>query len=465
MRVVVGIVLLGLIGGTVLCFPAAAGMYSPPGGDSPGQWLSDSVIAFTGGDPSTGVFDGVRVVDVDASPPQEQLIAPHGMGLHVSPNRQLLAFQLDTPQRPLVVAAADGSQQRIVFASDAVPVGWVGDSSRLVFQAPDYAGINGPLYSVKPDGSDLRKYPANVHGSPSPDGSLFAYQFDGTASSQIRLVTADGATTTTIQTDSSSDYEPVWSPDGMHLAFWSSARLAIADVAGGVRYYNVNRVGSSSIVWAPGGRLIYAQTTEGVMSIDLASGKEQPLPGVPAVGNVSPDGTRIAYTAGGECRDRLGNYVVNIQDGGARRVSNSCRIIGTDGPDVLHGSFSQVVVGLDGNDTLYADDTYYYFDGDTLYGGPGNDTLVGGYGQDILYGGPGNDTLSGGPSKDILIGGPGHDHIDGGGGNDVIGAQDGQRDWITCGTNAPGNGMHDHDVVYADKIDIVAKDCEVIHRR
>ena len=85
------------------------------------------------------------------------------------------------------------------------------------------------------------------------------------------------------------------------------------------------------------------------------------------------------------------------------------RLIGTDGPDVLHGSFSQVVVGLAGNDTLYADDTYYFFDGNTLYGGPGDDKLVGGYAQDIVYGGPGDDTFSGGASKDILIGGRGQD--------------------------------------------------------
>jgi Ca2+-binding RTX toxin-like protein len=132
---------------------------------------------------------------------------------------------------------------------------------------------------------------------------------------------------------------------------------------------------------------------------------------------------------------------------------------------VLHADFSQVVLGLEGNDTLYADDTYYFFDGNTLYGGPSNDTLNGGYAQDILYSGPGNDTLSGGPSIDILNGGPGHDHIDGGGGQDVIGAQDGDRDWIKCGTTARGSDIREHDVVRADKIDSVARDCEVVYRR
>jgi len=51
---------------------------------------------------------------------------------------------------------------------------------------------------------------------------------------------------------------------------------------------------------------------------------------------------------------------------------------------------------------------------DILYGGPGNDTLEGGPGDDVLYGGDGNDTLEGGPGNDTLIGGPGDDFLDGG---------------------------------------------------
>jgi Ca2+-binding RTX toxin-like protein len=47
----------------------------------------------------------------------------------------------------------------------------------------------------------------------------------------------------------------------------------------------------------------------------------------------------------------------------------------------------------------------------TIYGGPGDDTLVGGAGDDTLYGDVGNDTLTAGAGLDALYGGPGNDTL------------------------------------------------------
>ncbi len=60
--------------------------------------------------------------------------------------------------------------------------------------------------------------------------------------------------------------------------------------------------------------------------------------------------------------------------------------------------------GTDGADTLRGGDR-----NDNLYGGSGNDALYGGLGNDNLYGGAGNDTLFGGLGKDALTGGSGSD--------------------------------------------------------
>jgi Ca2+-binding RTX toxin-like protein len=219
-------------------------------------------------------------------------------------------------------------------------------------------------------------------------------------------------------------------------------------------------VTNGDIVWAPNGETVYGSGGTGLVGIAIATGKRTVLAGIDnAV--FSPSGAQIAYVAGGECRDRDGLYVANADGTNRRRITNSCRVVGTAGPDVLHGSFSQVVLGLGGNDTLYADDTYYFFDGDSLYGGPGNDHLIGGFGRDILNGGPGNDVISGGGSVDTITGGPGRDIINGGGGGDVIYARDSQRDVIDCGKN--GYGKAGRDTVYADKIDVISN-CEIVHR-
>jgi hypothetical protein len=44
----------------------------------------------------------------------------------------------------------------------------------------------------------------------------------------------------------------------------------------------------------------------------------------------------------------------------------------------------------------------------------------------------------------------------------VIHAADGQRDWIGCGPS--GYGKAGRDIVYADRADVVASDCGIVHR-
>jgi Ca2+-binding RTX toxin-like protein/lipopolysaccharide export system protein LptC len=66
-----------------------------------------------------------------------------------------------------------------------------------------------------------------------------------------------------------------------------------------------------------------------------------------------------------------------------------------------------------GNDTLLGGEG-----NDIVYGLGGNDTLDGGVGDDILLGGSGTDTLLGGAGKDLLMGGKGDDTLTGGAGAD-----------------------------------------------
>ncbi len=91
-----------------------------------------------------------------------------------------------------------------------------------------------------------------------------------------------------------------------------------------------------------------------------------------------------------------------------------------------------------------------------LNGTSGPDLLRGLGGDDWLLGLGGADKLFGGAGNDHLVGGPGRDVLDGGTGKDRIEARDRARDVIRCG---PGR-----DAVIADRVDSVARTCEVVRR-
>jgi len=100
-------------------------------------------------------------------------------------------------------------------------------------------------------------------------------------------------------------------------------------------------------------------------------------------------------------------------------------IIGNGGNDVLSGGRDRdTIFGNAGNDAIDGG-----LDEDSLVGGDGNDTIFGLAGIDIINGSAGNDDISGGSEGDSLIGSLGNDTvtgdigndtIDGGSGNDVL---------------------------------------------
>ena len=94
--------------------------------------------------------------------------------------------------------------------------------------------------------------------------------------------------------------------------------------------------------------------------------------------------------------------------------------------------------------------------GRTWNGSAGANVYRGGAGSDRIDGRAGADRLFGGAGSDRITGGPGRDVIDAGAGNDRILARDRTRDVIRCGTG--------RDTVLADKVDSIARDCEVVGR-
>ena len=96
--------------------------------------------------------------------------------------------------------------------------------------------------------------------------------------------------------------------------------------------------------------------------------------------------------------------------------------------------------------------------GETLRGGPGEDTLVGGAGSDTLYGGPSRDNLDGGAGNDTLYGEQSRDTLKGGLGNDLLygGESKDVFAWSLADRGAVGNPAVDTiaDFEHIDRIDL-----------
>jgi uncharacterized repeat protein (TIGR01451 family) len=82
---------------------------------------------------------------------------------------------------------------------------------------------------------------------------------------------------------------------------------------------------------------------------------------------------------------------------------------------IFGGPGNDIIVGGRGDDQIDGEN-----DNDTINGGAGNDSLCGDNGRDVLVGGLGNDTLFGETGNDVLAGGVGNDLLLGGDGNDVL---------------------------------------------
>ncbi|NOX56608.1 MAG: hypothetical protein GXP27_19625, partial [Planctomycetes bacterium] len=126
---------------------------------------------------------------------------------------------------------------------------------------------------------------------------------------------------------------------------------------------------------------------------------------------------------GGDGNDTvIGGAGVETLEGGA----GNDRIFGLAGDDsIVGGDGDDYLRGFSGNDTLdggLGNDSILGTDGnDLLIGGDGDDTLLGQTDDDSLYGAGGNDSLIGGPGNDYADGqGSSYDTVWGGPGDDTL---------------------------------------------
>lgn len=413
----------------VLTLPAtsSAGFYAPPPGDTEPVWSPDgSAIVYY------HQAEGLHVVDPDGA--NDRLLSglPNSPYFGFSRDWHWIAFAVyEAPGRASIeVMRPDGSERRVVgHGSCCVAPVFSPDGTRLVYADGD------ALVVVNVDGSGAtRAAEQGAYPRWSPNGRSLSYSVPTLTGPHVVVNALDGYGVSDFarpRFGAAPTRGATWARDG-RLAFIVGAptRIAIYEFARGTMI--AFRVDSAaSLEWSPVGTRLLFSSAHGLAEIDARTGLVALIDARGTDGDWSPDGKRVAYSSPGECGDRTAIYV----DG--TRITDDCRVLGTDGPDTLTSSDSvfQIVMGLGGDDTIVGRGAPYI--GDALDGGEGNDTLNGSRWPDRLIGGGGRDILRGGPGSDILL------------------ARDGEPDLVDCGKN--------FDKAYIDQFDLTVH-CEKVFR-
>jgi TolB protein len=341
-----------------------------------------------------------------------------------------------------------GGLDTLTNGPDFAPA-WSPDGKLIAFRRG--ATPDAGLWLMNADGSGPRQLVASLHDLSfptwSPASRSIAYVAAGSTSSEdVWVVDVGTGVARDLTPTPVPDREPSWSPDGAYLAFDSGTEddrqvyVIRADGGGLARVTTGPGPADHASFGRSEGRLAYLRhgPTAGLFMTSGYVQEEMLSPRLDILGAVSWSnaGHQLAFSAGGECF-RFGIYLLDVEASPRteKRLTNPCTFRGTSSPDKLRGTPFR----------------------DFLYGLAGDDRLSGLDGPDGLSGGPGDDVVVGGRGADTIIGGTGRDRITAGDGKDSIFVRDGRKDTVACGAQA--------DVVYVDRRDAVARDCERVVRK
>jgi len=274
--------------------------------------------------------DGTRIAFVRGNPPPADGDPPTGWSLYVasargtharplaacgdcgvpgfdrrigwSPNGKWIVFsRTDAPRQDWkgwlaeslwVVAAGGGKPRRLtrchVWCADVRPV-WSPNGRRLIFQRITAGnpplGVNR-LYTVRPDGSGLRRIGRGLEPQWSPDGRRIVFiDNESRTSGSIAIADADGSHLRELFTGADPGV-PSWSPDGRKLLFFNAPELnnnLLVEVwtmnPDGTQQKRLYRsgccdgVGAAGPTWSPDGSMIaFAAATGGGTFVMKADG-------------------------------------------------------------------------------------------------------------------------------------------------------------------------------------------------
>jgi dipeptidyl aminopeptidase/acylaminoacyl peptidase len=186
-----------------------------------------------------------------------------------------------TDQRVYTVGADGSGRAGLVTDAESqlgqsdVDPAWSPDGAAIAFRGyrvtPTSPGVSWFLFTIRPDGSELRQFPlGDVYGFDwAPDARRFAVvQWRGGANAgygNILVLDRDGGGSTRLSLSDNVDADPVWSPDGTRLAFTSirdgNQELYVMNADGSnVHRLTDNPAEDAAPVWSPDGTHLAFQT-------------------------------------------------------------------------------------------------------------------------------------------------------------------------------------------------------------
>jgi len=184
-----------------------------------------------------------------------------------------------------------------------------------------FASGNADIWSMKTDGSDPKQLTTNTasDGDPSfsPDGGKIAFVSSRDGSQEIYVMNADGTNQKRLTNNSVIDFDPSWSPDGSKIIF-----VSFRDGSGDV--FTMDPDGSNPVnlskfpagnetepVFSPDGKKIaFRGLRDGKIEIYImnSDGSDQTAltdsPGIDTEPAFSPDGSKIVFRSDRDAGDR-----------------------------------------------------------------------------------------------------------------------------------------------------------------
>ena len=231
----------------------------------------------------------------------------------------------------MLLVSADGSFARPILTNDAnfwLPT-WSPGGKQVAFASEDPRNETTQIYVMNADGSDLVQLTTRAGGNGpvwSPDGVHIAYQAWIDNRTGLYVVPVDRSTgARNVSGTVASPWHARWSPDGTQLAFESENVIYVTDIAGETAGIPRKLADGASPEWSPDGtRIAYFAWDSGDADLFVAnvdgSGitnltDTEPLNEFTPVW--SPDGRWIAYSV--DARDAIMRLNVIDADGASAR--------------------------------------------------------------------------------------------------------------------------------------------------